>query len=60
VIALILKYTIGIRITEEAEVLGIDQSEHAETGYELTGMTTGSTHGPSYAGAGAGTQRVSL
>jgi Amt family ammonium transporter len=60
VIALILKYTIGIRITEEAEVLGIDQSEHAETGYELTGMTTGSTHGPSYVGAGAGTQRVSL
>jgi Amt family ammonium transporter len=60
IIALILKYTIGIRITEDAEVLGIDQSEHAETGYELTGMTTGSTHGPSFVGAGAGTQRVSL
>ena len=53
VIALVLKLTIGIRITEEAEVLGIDQSEHAETGYELTGMTTGSTHAPSYLSAGA-------
>jgi ammonium transporter, Amt family len=53
VIALLLKYTIGLRISEEAEILGIDQSEHAETGYELTGMTTGSTHATSYLGAGA-------
>jgi Amt family ammonium transporter len=58
VIGLLIKYTIGIRIPQEAEVLGIDQSEHAETGYELTGMTTGSTGTPSY--AGAGTQKVSL
>ena len=58
IIALILKYTIGIRITEEAEVLGIDQSEHAETGYELTGVSTGSTGTPSYLSAGA--SKVSL
>ncbi len=58
VIALVLKHTIGIRISEEAEVIGIDQSEHAETGYELTGMTTSSSGAPSYAGAGA--QKVTL
>jgi ammonium transporter, Amt family len=49
VIAFLIKVTIGLRITEEAEVLGIDQAEHAETGYELTGMTTGSAHAPSFA-----------
>ena len=54
VIGLVIKYTIGLRISEEAEVIGIDQSEHAETGYELTGMTTGSTgSAPSFLGAGA-------
>ncbi len=56
VIALLIKYTIGIRITEEAEAVGIDQSEHAETGYELGGVSTGSSHAPAFAGSGA--QRV--
>ena len=58
VIAYLLKVTIGLRISEEAEVLGIDQSEHAETGYELTGVSTGSTGTPSYLSAGA--SKVSL
>jgi Amt family ammonium transporter len=49
VLALIIKHTIGIRISEEAEVIGIDQSEHAETGYEL-GVTTGSANAPAFAG----------
>jgi Amt family ammonium transporter len=58
IIALVLKYTIGLRVSEDAEVLGIDQSEHAETAYELTGMTTGSTSTPSYLSATA--PRVTL
>ena len=32
-ILLALKYTIGIRVSEEAEVTGLDVSEHAETAY---------------------------
>jgi Amt family ammonium transporter len=58
IIALVLKYTIGLRVSEDAEVLGIDQSEHAETAYELTGMSTSSTGAPSYLSAGA--SKVSL
>jgi Amt family ammonium transporter len=43
VLALAIKYTIGLRISEDEERIGIDQTEHAETGYELTGMTTSSS-----------------
>jgi Amt family ammonium transporter len=35
VVALIVKYTIGLRLDQEAEATGIDESEHAETAYEL-------------------------
>ena len=35
VIALLLKYTIGLRLDEEAEVMGIDEAEHAETAYDF-------------------------
>ncbi len=52
ILALIIKYTMGIRITEESEIVGIDQGEHAETGYELGGVSTGSSHGaPAFAGS---------
>jgi Amt family ammonium transporter len=44
IIALLIKYTIGLRISEEAEIIGIDQAEHAETAYEFTPVSTGSTH----------------
>ncbi len=35
ILALILKHTIGLRIDAEAEFGGIDESEHAETGYDF-------------------------
>src|ERR1700744_5259418 len=35
ILALILKYTIGLRLTSEAEAAGIDESEHAESGYDF-------------------------
>jgi Amt family ammonium transporter len=41
ILALILKYTIGLRLGEEDEVNGIDEAEHAETGYDFS--TVGST-----------------
>jgi Amt family ammonium transporter len=43
-IALLLKATMGLRVSEEAEVMGIDQAEHAETAYELTPVSTGTSH----------------
>ena len=52
IIALAIKYTMGIRVSEEAELTGIDQSEHAETAYEWGGLLTGSSSGtPAYSGA---------
>jgi Amt family ammonium transporter len=35
IIALIVKFTIGLRLDEEEEANGIDEAEHAETAYEL-------------------------
>src|SRR5205814_667880 len=54
IIALIRKYTIGLRVSEDVEVTGIDQAEHAETAYEWGGLLTGSSHGaPSLMSSGA-------
>ncbi len=41
VIGTIIKHTIGFRITEEAEISGIDLAEHQETAYEF-GLASGS------------------
>jgi Amt family ammonium transporter len=35
ILALIVKYTIGLRLDKEDEANGIDEAEHAETAYEL-------------------------
>ena len=35
IVALIVKYTVGLRLDEEDEATGIDEAEHAETAYEL-------------------------
>ena len=45
VIALLLKVTIGLRITPEQELAGIDQAEHAETAYDFTTIGAGSVGG---------------
>jgi ammonium transporter, Amt family len=47
VIALALKYTIGLRVNAEDEVTGIDEAEHAESGYDFATTTTGTvlSHG---------------
>ncbi|MGH3921032.1 MAG: ammonium transporter, partial [Pseudonocardiaceae bacterium] len=42
IIALLLKYTIGLRLDNESELTGIDETEHAEAGYELSAIFTGS------------------
>lgn len=44
VIGLLLKFTMGLRISEEAEVEGIDGDQHGESSYDLhTSLSGGST-----------------
>ena len=40
VIALIVKAVMGLRVTDEQELTGIDQTVHAETAYEFAGFGT--------------------
>src|SRR5215217_7993855 len=42
IVALIVKYTIGLRLSEEDESSGIDEAEHAETGYDLAAVGSSS------------------
>jgi len=35
IIFLVIKYTVGIRAKPEEEMIGLDQSEHGETAYNL-------------------------
>ena len=41
IIGYAIKFTIGFRVDDEAEVSGIDEAEHAESGYEFTGLRGG-------------------
>jgi ammonium transporter, Amt family len=49
-IGLLLHKTIGFRVTDEEERAGVDESEHAETGYDLGTFGAGA-RGLSYAGS---------
>ncbi len=40
-LAFVLDKTIGMRVTEDEEVAGIDQAEHAETAYDFSGAGGG-------------------
>lgn len=42
VLGLIIKYTIGFRVSEEAEMVGLDETEHAETAYDFSILGGGS------------------
>src|ERR1700756_3056053 len=39
IIALLLKYTMGLRLSPEGEEAGIDESQHAESGYDFATAT---------------------
>jgi ammonium transporter, Amt family len=41
IIGWIINKTIGFRISAEAEIVGVDEAEHAETAYEFTGSAGG-------------------
>ena len=54
VIALLIKAVMGLRVTEEEEITGIDQTVHAESGYELTGIGASGSGSANPAGRPAG------
>ncbi len=41
IIGIALHKTIGLRVTEEEEISGVDSSEHAEQGYDIGSVTSG-------------------
>jgi ammonium transporter, Amt family len=41
IIGLLIKFTIGFRVSEEAEAVGIDEAEHKESAYEFGGFGGG-------------------
>ncbi len=58
VIALIIKAVMGLRVSEADEITGIDQTSHAESGYELTGIGAGG--GASGLSSGSATKASSV
>ena len=45
ILALIVKFTVGLRLTEEDEATGSDEAEHAESGYDFATVGGGSVLG---------------
>ncbi|MFT4042023.1 MAG: ammonium transporter [Gordonia sp. (in: high G+C Gram-positive bacteria)] len=45
IIAAVLKYTIGLRAEPEAEAVGLDESQHAESAYDFAPIGAGSAFG---------------
>ena len=45
ILAYIVKFTVGLRLSDEDEAAGADESEHAETGYDFATVGSGSVLG---------------
>ncbi|SDE43384.1 ammonium transporter, Amt family [Rhodococcus tukisamuensis] len=45
IVALVVKYTIGLRVSDDAEALGVDETEHAENAYDFAAMAGSSVPG---------------
>ena len=54
VLGWLIKKIIGFRVDTETEVTGIDEGQHAETGYELGGFVQGARGSGKLAGVNAG------
>ncbi|WP_328331895.1 MULTISPECIES: ammonium transporter [unclassified Streptomyces] len=54
-LAFLIDRTMGMRVTEDVEVAGIDRDEHAETAYDYSGAGGGSRTAPTAPGDVAGT-----
>ena len=58
VIALVLKKTMGLRISEEDEIAGIDTTNHAESAYEFAGLGTAGSGSLTAAASAPSQQKV--
>jgi Amt family ammonium transporter len=58
VLAFLLDKTLGMRVTEDEEISGIDQAEHAETAYDFSGAGGGVAGTATAALAAAQTRKV--
>jgi Amt family ammonium transporter len=58
VLAYIVKAIMGLRVTAEEEATGIDETEHAETGYDFTSHRSVSGLGTTRADAGAAADHI--
>ena len=45
ILAFIVKFTVGLRLSDEKEAAGADESEHAESGYDFAAVGGGSVLG---------------
>jgi ammonium transporter, Amt family len=45
ILALIVKFTVGLRLSDEDEAAGADEAEHAETGYDFVALASSSVLG---------------
>ncbi len=45
ILALIVKYTVGLRLSDEDEASGADEAEHAESAYDFAAVGGGSVLG---------------
>ncbi|WP_308194438.1 ammonium transporter [Pseudonocardia kujensis] len=58
VLGLVIKATLGFRVDEESEATGVDEAEHAETGYDYSALTGGRGPNGMHAAAGDTATRV--
>ena len=58
ILAFLIDRTIGMRVTEDEEIAGIDQAEHAETAYDFSGAGGGAARTAVPAGVGADSKKV--
>lgn len=58
ILAFIIDKTMGMRVTEDEEIAGIDQAEHAETAYDFSGAGGGIVGGSVSALAGTESKKV--
>ncbi|WP_285650049.1 ammonium transporter [Actinomycetospora sp. NBRC 106375] len=54
ILALIIKATMGFRVTDEDESSGIDESQHAESGYDYSGLRIGGASSSVFESSAAG------
>ena len=54
IIATVVKATVGLRVSDEDESTGIDESQHAESGYDYSGLRIGGASNSVFESSSAG------